>query len=256
MKTCGIYGLYNTINGKWYVGQSVDLEKRKSGHFYRLRNGTHTNQHLQHSFAKYGCDSFEFRILEEVPENMLDVRECAWIDFYKSDQSRFGFNLESGGNVNKHVSDETRRKQSESLHREKHYNYGKHPSEATLLKMSESHKGEKSLWFGKHLPAETRQKLSEAQKGNQNAKGCYRSEETRRKLSVSNKGKHFGTLSSEHKLKISEAIKGVKHPMYGEHHSEESRRKMSEVKKGKYPSNETRSKMSASQKLRFSKCQS
>jgi predicted GIY-YIG superfamily endonuclease len=29
MKICGIYGIRNVVNGKWYVGQSVDVENRR-----------------------------------------------------------------------------------------------------------------------------------------------------------------------------------------------------------------------------------
>ena len=53
-------------------------------------------------------------------------------------------------------------------------------------------------------------------------------------------GKHH---SEETKKKMSETRKGEKHPFYGKHHSEESRRKMSEVRKGKHHSEETKRKM-------------
>ena len=47
-----------------------------------------------------------------------------------------------------------------------------------------------------------------------------------------NKGK-TGVYSEEAKRKISEAMKGENHPMYGKYHSEEAKRKMSEAKKGR-----------------------
>ncbi len=40
--------------------------------------------------------------------------------------------------------------------------------------------------------------------------------------------------------------KGENHPLFGKHHSEESKKKMSEKKKGKYPSEESKKKMSES----------
>lgn len=56
-------------------------------------------------------------------------------------------------------------------------------------------------------------------------------------LSLHMKGKkssYYGKHHSEKtKKKLSEAMKGEKHPMYGKKHTEESRRKMSEVHKGK-----------------------
>ena len=42
-------------------------------------------------------------------------------------------------------------------------------------------------------------------------------------------------LSKETRQRMSESHKGSKHPMYGKHHSEESKKKISESKKGKIP---------------------
>lgn len=60
--------------------------------------------------------------------------------------------------------------------------------------------------------------------------GCGRifSEEHRRKISESHKGKRF---SEETRKKMSESLKGEKHPNFGKHHSAETRRKMSEAHK-------------------------
>lgn len=62
-------------------------------------------------------------------------------------------------------------------------------------------------------------------------------------ISKANKGKK---LSEEAKKKMSEAKKGEKHPMYGKHHSDESKNKMSEAHKNM--SEETRRKLSESHK--------
>jgi group I intron endonuclease len=115
MKNSGIYGICNIANGKWYVGQSTDLKYRERKHFWLLKRKGHYNAHLQHAFSKYGTDNFEFRVLEEVSENMLDVRECAWIEFYKSNQEQFGYNLRTGGHLNHHPSEATKKKLSNLL---------------------------------------------------------------------------------------------------------------------------------------------
>ena len=49
---------------------------------------------------------------------------------------------------------------------------------------------------------------------------------------------------SERKRKLSESKKGENHPMFGKHHTEEARRKMSEAHKGKHHTEEARRKMS------------
>ena len=92
-------------------------------------------------------------------------------------------------------------------------------SEESKKKISESQKGRK-------LSEEQRKKLSESLKGNQNRTGIPHSDETKRK--------------------ISNSIKGENHPLYGKHHTEETRRKMSEAHRN--VSEETRRKMSESNK--------
>lgn len=56
--------------------------------------------------------------------------------------------------------------------------------------------------------------------------------------------KERGGLSKETKKKMSESRAGEKHPMYGKHHSEKSKQKMSKIKKGKKTSEETKRKQS------------
>ena len=39
--TCGIYMIQNTINGKIYIGQSIDIELRFKSHKNKLERGNH-----------------------------------------------------------------------------------------------------------------------------------------------------------------------------------------------------------------------
>ena len=54
--------------------------------------------------------------------------------------------------------------------------------------------------------------------------------------------------SEDTKRKISESIKGEKHPLYGKHLSEDTKRKLSRANKGKKLSDETRKKLSQANK--------
>ena len=92
-----------------------------------------------------------------------------------------------------------RRSISESQMGEKHFNYEKHLSEETRKRQSKSHKGKhfseetrrkmSGLHKGKHLSEETRRKMSESRKGEKHYNyGKHRDEETRKKISESNKG--------------------------------------------------------------------
>jgi len=90
---CGIYKIENLVDGKIYVGSSIELIKRKSKHFYLLRKGIHDNIHLQNAYNKFGENSFVFIILEYcVVENLID-RENYYIFAYKSNEGNYGYNL-------------------------------------------------------------------------------------------------------------------------------------------------------------------
>lgn len=55
---------------------------------------------------------------------------------------------------------------------------------------------------------------------------------------IANGGNGKGTVSESTKRKLSEINKGMNHPNYGKHLSEETRKKISEAEKGKYISEE------------------
>lgn len=77
--------------------------------------------------------------------------------------------------------------------------------------------------------------------GGEGCSGFIHSDEARRKISESKKGKKRGPQSEEHRRRISESMKG-KSP------SEEHRKKLSEAKKGITKSEETRRKLSEAKK--------
>jgi group I intron endonuclease len=120
----GIYCILNTANSKRYIGQSVDLSRRKSFHFTHLRNGTHKNHHLQAAFNHYGASCFRWIIIELVPNTTtLDVRERHWIALYASNSPVHGYNSESGGLTRPRASCATRwrMQKAQSIRREREY---------------------------------------------------------------------------------------------------------------------------------------
>lgn len=183
--TCGIYMIQNKVNGKIYIGQAVDIEKRWQRHKAELRGNYHVNKHLQNAWNKDGEDNFEFTIICECDESQLNTMEEYYIFELMSYDYRVGYNKNYGGTSGR-PTEESRRKQSEAMKGEKNPNYGKQFSEETRKKLSEANKG-------KTIPKETRNKMSEAQKGKYNHFfGKHHSEETRKKISEANKGKQVG----------------------------------------------------------------
>ena len=145
----------------------------------------------------------------------LDEWEQYYIEFYNT-LSPNGYNLQEGGR-------------------------GGVPSEDARRKMSKAHKGlcagEKHPMFGKHHSEESKKKMSNAKKGKpSHNKGKPMSEETKKKLSESKKG----------------LLSGEKNPMFGKHHSDETKQKISKVHKGKHISEEQKKKLSSALKGRTS----
>ena len=201
--TCGIYMIQNLVNGKMYIGQSVDIEKRWGEHRSGLRGNDHGNKHLQRSWNKYGEDNFEFTIICECAESQLNTMEEYYIFELMSYDERVGYNKTYGGEGCR-PTEETRQKLSEA-------HTGKTLSEEHKKKISETLKG-------KPRPEETKSRISET------LKGRTLSEEHKNKLSESLKGRTSPnkgrTFSEEHKNKLSESLKGRTL-------SEETRRKLS-----------------------------
>jgi hypothetical protein len=79
--------------GKPYVGQSICVGKRiTTSHRPWLRSKLHTNKHLQNSWNKHGESNFSFYFLEEVCAAELTDREGCWVEKFKSNDRRFGYN--------------------------------------------------------------------------------------------------------------------------------------------------------------------
>jgi group I intron endonuclease len=56
----GIYKIENIINGKLYIGSSVNIDKRIKRHKNDLIKNKHINCYLQREFNKYGIHSYIF----------------------------------------------------------------------------------------------------------------------------------------------------------------------------------------------------
>lgn len=103
----GIYKIENKVNGKVYIGQSVDIDRRQREHMRALNKSVHTNSYLQNAWNKYGAEQFAFEVLEECDLNSLDDREMYWINTYDSFNRNMGYNRTLGGDGNRLFSADT-----------------------------------------------------------------------------------------------------------------------------------------------------
>lgn len=138
-----IYKFSNKQNGKVYIGQTVNERER-----YLAHKNCYGKCYFHNAISKYGFDSFDYEVLYTVEDQsleqikfILDDRERQFILEYRSNDPKYGYNLNSGGHSCFAISQETRNKQSEA------------------------HKGKKGYWNGKAFSEEHRKNLSKARAG-------------------------------------------------------------------------------------------
>lgn len=79
---CGVYCLRNTINGKRYIGSTVNMRERWLDHIAELNSGKHCNPYLMAAWRKCGSGSFTFEILEKCDKTHLASTELWWIEHF------------------------------------------------------------------------------------------------------------------------------------------------------------------------------
>jgi group I intron endonuclease len=156
-KKFGIYSIKNIINGKMYIGSSVNLYLRKNIHFKQLFNMKHHSIYLQNSYNKYGKNNLVFDIIEFVP-NKIDLikREQIWIDLLKP---KYNIYKIAGSPLGYKHTDESKEKIRQNSKLLVH-------SEETKLKISKAKKGVKKSQesIDKFIQKMTGRKLSEEHK--------------------------------------------------------------------------------------------
>lgn len=106
-KTCGIYVITNQVNGKVYVGKSIDVPNRWRQHKWDLNKNKHGNAYLQNAWNKYGAENFSFELLEECEEEILHLKEMEWVCTFSTTNRELGYNIREEDENNK-LSEETK----------------------------------------------------------------------------------------------------------------------------------------------------
>ena len=103
IKKIGIYKITNLINNKVYIGQSKNIKKRWNSHRSRAFNSNAPDYEnvLYRSIRKYGLENFTFEVIENCSMKELNERENFWINYYRSNNSDFGYNISLNGSEDK-----------------------------------------------------------------------------------------------------------------------------------------------------------
>lgn len=118
-----IYMWRNKINGKIYIGQTINERDRHSRHISCSYNPNSRgyNYHLHRAIRKYGVENFDYIILQKhylpkpLVRQILNKMESYYIEYY--DSFKNGYNMTKGGDgVNGRViTPEERKHHSEML---------------------------------------------------------------------------------------------------------------------------------------------
>jgi group I intron endonuclease len=146
----GIYTITNKVTNKIYIGRAIDFYNRESTHFSLLKYNKHTNLYLQEDFNHYGEENFIFEILEECNENFMASQENYWCNMLNTHDRKYGYNIAPTS------PDKEIRRNKESIERARLKQIGQKRSEEckNRLRIAKLNQSE-----------ETKRKISESHKG-------------------------------------------------------------------------------------------
>ena len=194
----GIVYKYTSPSGKVYIGQTCRERGRRNDF---NENGEYGGSRIDNARKKYGPQNFKYEVLFRITSDNKDLiktelneKEQYFIKEYRSNEYKFGYNMNDGGagNVAFAMSEEARHKISQSTRKwlmEKGHplkgightkesiekmrkntkkkfgkdnpNYGWKPSKEVLEKLSRlssERVGEKNPFYGRHHTEENKQK--------------------------------------------------------------------------------------------------
>src|SRR2546423_2269077 len=71
----GVFQIRNLVNGKIFVGSSMNLDAMFNRIRFQLYAGGHVNKGLEADWKRYGTGKFEFEVLEKIEQNLGDEHD-------------------------------------------------------------------------------------------------------------------------------------------------------------------------------------
>lgn len=219
----GIYKITNILDGKYYVGSSIEVEKRWDRHREALRRGGHKNDKLQNAWTYWGEHTFIFEHIEDLhdkTEEQIRAREDVYLAICKEHpDTNYNCCYDSrGGSLSDYTIEKIKRKCA-AVPR----------TEEWRRKIGEANRRRK-------VTVETRAKISKSLMGHVYPQ---KTEATREKLRLAITGLKRGPMSHDHREKLRIASTGKKHSpetiaKMRRPKSEETKRRMSEGAKRRW----------------------
>lgn len=111
-----VYGIYNKLNGKLYIGITNNIKRRWSEHKKKSKKITEKSYPIHQALAKYGISNFVFKNIENTSTlDEANIKEMQWIKLLKENNYQL-YNQTNGGDGTKGCSnpwtDEQKKKKS------------------------------------------------------------------------------------------------------------------------------------------------
>lgn len=152
-----IYIATNMVNGKQYVGQTINsLKLRKKQHINNALNGNSDNNYLHNAIQRYGQDNFTWTILHDNITTIEDLNrlEIFYIELYDTFENGYNLTLGGGGCLGHKLTQEIKDKIKKSLLGFKH-------SKQARQNMSKAAKG----MLGRKHSEKSKKKMSKSKAG-------------------------------------------------------------------------------------------
>lgn len=188
--TAGIYKITNTLNGKVYIGKSINIEARFRSHKWALRQENNkdrkANTLLFYAVKKHGIENFTFEIIEELTISIsikdreyLSEREIYYIDLFECCSRDKGYNLRRDSPTILELSQMQKEAMSNLMSGENNPNFGHRWSEEQKEAMSiiKKRQIEEGLYDWMRS-GEWRKKLSD------NSKRLWKDEDKKKQMAI------------------------------------------------------------------------
>lgn len=174
-------------NGKIYIG----ITSRSLNQ--RWQHGKGYSGYVRKAIDKYGWDNIKhFVLVGDFTEDEAKLKERQLIAKYNSNNPEFGYNLTQGGDG------------TLGFTQPEHVRYAVSKANSERLWSEESRQKSSKAKLGCTFSEEHKRKIGDSRRGKP---GCVHTEEFKQRVSQQFKGKRF---TQEHKDKISAALKGRK----------------------------------------------
>lgn len=167
---------HTSPSGKIYIGITGNSVERR----WQQGKNYKTSTYFNNAINKYGWENIKHEVLfTSLTREQAENKEIELIKKYKSNNPKYGYNIENGGHCCV-MTKETKRKISNAL-KGKKYKKRRNHTEDEKRKISNTLKGRTSPMKGKHWTIEQRSKVGKAIVCNETGERFYSIREASRK---------------------------------------------------------------------------